>query len=127
MQKIFEALVTTLQGTRFLSGGGIWNGEAPANVVAPFVVFKLAGSPADYLHGVKQRQLTFSIVLHSKSMSAFEINNMYALLKTTLDEKTLMITGYDGGQCAEINANLHKYKDEWLYDCTYIIDVSQEI
>ena len=127
MQKIFEALCTKISGSAFDTAiTGFYYGEAPLKVPFPYSVFRMVGSPSEYTYDLKNRELTFSITIHSKTKLSQESHDLYDDLVAILDESSFAITGWDLIDCAENNAVLVKHKDEWIYDCTYVIYVEKD-
>ena len=99
---------------------GLWNTQAPQDVVFPYGVFQLISDVPDWTFTEDFEDILFQFNLFSDSSDPVEICALYELLKTAFDFLELSIANYETVSMIRENAILTR-DGYWQYNVTYRI------
>ena len=121
MTDLFAAIMIRYAAVSLSSSlTGLWNTQAPQDVVFPYGVFQLISDVPDWTFTEDFEDILFQFNLFSDSSDPVEICALYELLKTAFDFLELSIANYETVSMIRENAILTR-DGYWQYNVTYRI------
>ena len=99
---------------------GLWNTQAPQDVVFPYGVFQLISDVPDWTFTEDFEDILVQFNLFSETSDPVEMCDLFELLKTAFDFLDLSIANYETVSMIRENAILTR-DDYWQYNVTYRI------
>ena len=121
MQDLFTAIMIRYAAASLSASlTGLWNTQAPQDVVFPYGVFQLISDVPDWTFSENIEDILLQFNLFSDTSDPVEICDLFELLKTAFDFLELSIANYETVSMIRENAILTR-DDYWQYNVTYRI------
>jgi len=122
MTDLFAAIMTRYAAVPLSASltGGLWNTQAPQDVVFPYGVFQLISDVPDWTFGENFENVLIQFNLFSDTSDPMQICALFELLKTAFDFLELSVANYETVSMIRENAIL-TCNDYWQYNVTYRI------
>ena len=120
MTDLFAAIMVRYADVSLASSlTGLWNTEAPQNVVFPYGVFALISDVPDWTFGEDIENCLLQFNLFSNESDPIQICVLFELLKTAFDFHGLTIDNYETISMVRENAILIRIEKVWQYNVNY--------
>ena len=121
MTDLFAAIMTRYAAVSLSASlTGLWNTQAPQDVVFPYGVFQLISDVPDWTFSENIEDILLQFNLFSEKSDPVEICDLFELLKTAFDFLDLSIANYETVSMIRENAILTR-DGYWQYNVTYRI------
>ena len=124
MQDLFAAIMVRYADEAVLlsdSLTGLWNTQAPQEVVFPYGVFALISDVPSWTFSENLEDILLQFNLFSDESDPVEICALFELLKTAFDFHELAIDNYETIYMVRENAILTRLENVWQYNVIYRI------
>ena len=127
MTELFAAIITHYSSDPLKDSltGGLWNTEAPQDVVFPYGVFQLISDVPEWTFSENLENILIQFNIFSDKSNPVETCALFELLKKAFDFLDLPIDNYETVSLVRENAILTRVESVWQYNVTYRIVIQK--